>query len=206
MASSSQVQIVNRALQKLGATRISSMTQNHPNARSMSAAYDPVRRKLLRSYQWSFAKKRASVPALSTQTVFGGLYQYPVPTDFIQLLRSNLPDGPFGRNDWEIENGNIITSDGSPLQFRYIADITDPGQFDPYFAEALACVLAYECCDEITGSVEKRQMLQKDMQAVLREARYANAFERDADVPNEDDWVLAMQSYTAGPVITGQAV
>lgn len=206
MASSSQVTIANRALQKLGAIRISSLTQNHPNARSMNNAYDPVRRKLLRLYAWSFAKSRASIPALTTQTVYGGLFMYPVPVDFIRLLRDNLPDGPFGRHDWEIENGNIITSDGSPLQFRYIADVTNTAAFDPFFAEAFSCSLAYECCDEITGSVEKRQMLAKDLQQVIKEARYANAIERDADVPNEDDWVLAMQSYTAGPVITGQAV
>ena len=206
MSAVSQVTIANRALQRLGATRISSLTQNHPNARSINNAYDPVRLRLLRLYAWSFSKKRASVAALNTQTVYGNLNQFPVPADFIRLMRDQLPDGPFGRHDWEIEGGNIVTSDGSPLQFRYLADISDPAQFDPLFIEAFACTLAYEICEEVTGSTEKRQLLAADLKQIIREARYANAIERDADVPNEDDWILAMQYNTSGPVITGQAL
>ena len=36
----SRVQLANRALQKLGAKRIESLTQDHPNARSMNAAFE----------------------------------------------------------------------------------------------------------------------------------------------------------------------
>ena len=206
MGAVSSVTIANRALQRLGATRISSLTQNFPNARSINNAYDTTRRRLLRLYTWAFAKSRASLPMASTQTVFDQLNMFPLPTDFIRLYRDpGYSASVQSRRDWEIEEGNIITTDGAPLNIRYIADITDESKFDPLFVEAFACLLAYECCEEITGSAEKRQLLSADMKEIIRQARFVNSIERNPDQPVEDDWLVAMQSYTAGSDITGQA-
>lgn len=206
MSAVSSVTIANRALQRLGATRISSVTQNTPNARSINNAYDTTRRRLLRLYTWSFAKARASLPASSSQTVFDSLNLFPLPTDFIRLYRDpGYSASVQSRRDWEIEEGNIVTTDGAPLNIRYIADITDESQFDPLFVEAFACQLAYECCQEITGSNEKQQILANDLKQIIREARFCNSIERNPDQPVEDDWLVAMQSYAAGSDITGQA-
>jgi len=49
------VSIANRALQKLGAKSIESLTQDSPNARSMNTAFVKIRDKLIRKYPWSFA-------------------------------------------------------------------------------------------------------------------------------------------------------
>src|SRR6185437_4149996 len=194
MSAVSSVTIANRALQRLGATRISSLDQNHPNARSINAMYDTTRRRLLRLYAWGFSKMRASMAADATQTVYGELNRYPLPNNFVRLIRDPGPSPSIaGRHDWEIENGFIVTSDGSPLQFRYCGDVTNEGLFDPLFAEAFACTMAYEACEEITGSNEKRQLLAKDLAKIIKEARFSNAIERDASVPVEDDWITAMQ-------------
>lgn len=184
----SQVGIYNRALQRLGAGRLTSVSQDHKNARSCTAAYDFVRRRLLRRYAWGFAKKRASVSKDASATTWGSLNKYAKPNDFIRLLRYRDE-----RVDWEIEGAYIITADASPLQFRYIYDVEDTGAFDPYFAELLACLLAYEICEDVTGSVEKRKVLAADFQMIEGEAMRANAFEKDADVPLEDDFILAMR-------------
>jgi hypothetical protein len=184
----SSVSISNRALQRLGAERIAAMDQDHPNARSCNTAYEPVRRALLRLYAWSFAKSRASVAVDSTKTLFDNLNRYLVPNDFIRLLR------PMDRRvDWEIEGRYIITKDAAPLQFRYLFDESNPANFDPLFVEALACKIAYEICEEVTGSTAKKQGLAADMTTIINQARQANSFERDADVPLEDDFVLAMR-------------
>lgn len=210
MAAIAAVNIANRALQRLGASYISSLTQTTPNAASMNNAYDIVRRRLLRVYAWGFAKSRASVPALSVVDPIAQLNQYPLPNDFIRLLRDLGPELPHQRHDWVIENvANvgpcILTSDDSPLQFRYIYDAQTPSQFDPLFVEALACTLAYECCEEITGSTTKRNLLGQDMRQILQEARFTNAIEKDADVPLQDDWLIAMQAGSVGPdVNTGR--
>lgn len=59
-----EVDIVNRALQKIGATRITSLAQNVKEAREASFLYDIVRDAELRAYNWRFAIRRASLTYL----------------------------------------------------------------------------------------------------------------------------------------------
>lgn len=190
----SDAAIANRALQKLGATsRISSLDQDSPNARAMKTAFVPVRDALLREYDWNFAIKRASIAADSTDELYEGLKRYPKPNDFIRLLREKFTTGTNDRQDWQIEGGFILTLDGSPLQFRYIARITDPQQFDPAFDELLAAKLALETVDDITDSTTKPDRLERYVNTALATARRVNAFENKADELQEDDWIIAMR-------------
>ena len=188
MAAVSDVTIANRAIQRLGSSgRISALSQNSNNAKAIVAAYDVTRRRVLRSYAWTFAKARASVAADAAQTAWGALNRYIKPIDFLRLLRPTDQ-----RVDWEIEGQYIVTSDSSPLQFTYIFDETNPANFDPMFVEAFSCVLAYECCEEIAGSTAKKQQLAVDLKEILAQSRQMNAYERETDVPLEDDFILSM--------------
>lgn len=188
----SEIAIANRALQELGATTIESFEQDHPNARSMKTAYAPLRDKLLRRYTWNFAIKRASVAADAVETLWGGLNRFLKPNDFIRLLRDT--DTGAGqsniRRDWQIEGKYIITSEGAPLEFRYLAQITDPSVFDPAFDEMLALAIAHAACKQVTGSNSLKDRLREDAAEALAAARQSNAFENDADVLLEDDWLL----------------
>src|SRR5690348_7455685 len=96
----SDVSIANLALQKLGAKRISSLSQDHPNARSMNAAYERTRNAELRRYDWSFAIKRDSVAADGDGPVWGDWNRYSLPNDFNRLL---LDDESGASVDWKIE-------------------------------------------------------------------------------------------------------
>jgi hypothetical protein len=184
----SKVAIANRALQMLGAARIESLTQDTPNARSMNAAYDPVRLRLLRKYDWGFAIKRTSIAADGDPTEWGGLNRFTLPNDYVRLLRD---DESGDRLDWKIEGRYIVTKDAAPLKIKYIANITTATMFDVGFDEALAAALALDTCEEITQSTSKKQGLYKDFEDALDDAGVANAKEKDAQVSLEDDWVLA---------------
>lgn len=184
----SKVAICNRALQKLGAERVESLTQDHPNARSMSAAYDPVRERLIRRHPWNFAIKRESIAADGNGPTWGDWYRYSLPNDFLRLLRD---DESGTRLDWKIEGEYILSRDQAPLEIRYLANITTPSTFDVTFREALACALALETCEEITQSTGKKQSIQQDFKEVMADAAKSNAWEKDADVSLDDDWLLA---------------
>ncbi len=187
----SSVTIANRALQRLSATAISALSQTIPNAQNCNTAYDPLRRMLLRRYPWSFAIARASVAMDSNQTAWGNHNRYLLPNDFIRLIRPGGQDTD-SRTDWRIEGQYIITNDGSPLQFRYIFDNTDPTTFDPLFCEALSCLMAHEICLAVTGSQERKQGLAADLKDIIAQAKKADSFERDAQEPLLDDWIIAM--------------
>lgn len=186
----SNVSIANRALQKLGAKRVESLSQDHPNARSLNTAFEPVRNALIRKYPWSFAIKRESVAADGDETLWGGLNRFSLPADFGRLLRD---DETGVRVDWKIEGRYIVTLDAAPLEFRYVAIVTDPTEFDPSFIELLSTALAMETCEDVTGSPGKLESLKNGYARELADAKNANAFETGAVESLEDDWLIAMR-------------
>lgn len=192
----SKVQIANRALQKLGTKRIESFTQDAPNARSVSAAYDLVLDAELRRHSWGFSIRRASIAADSSDTEWGNWNRYSLPNDFIRLVRDN-EDGT--QVDWRIEAGDqeagegryIVTADASPLEFRYVARIADPNMYDPLFIEAFAAKLALEMCEEIKQSASKKESLRQDYAEAIAEAKKYGSIEEGAKDFPEDAWVAA---------------
>lgn len=188
MAAASEVSIANRALQLLGAKRISSLSQDHPNARSMNAAYERVRDRELRKYDWGFAIKRASIAADGDETLWGDWYRYSLPNDYIRLIR----DDESGLSvDWKIEGLFILSKDAAPLEIRYVAQITDPNYFDALFIEALAAALAVACCKEIADSTSDKESLKEDYKDAIAEAKKWGAIEKGSQEFPEDDWITA---------------
>lgn len=184
----SNVQIANGALQRLGATRVEALTQNHPNARSMNAAFTRVRDALLRKYAWSFAIKRDSIAADGTGPVWGDWSRYSLPNDYIRLIRD---DETGQRVDWKIEGLHILSADDSPLEIRYLARIEDPNFFDACFVEALECKLAAVTCQEITQSTSKKAAIDADFDTAVADAKNTGAIEKEAQEFGEDDWINA---------------
>ena len=183
----SKVAIANGGLQRLGAKRIESLTQDHPNARSMNAAFDRVVKSEIRRYGWNFAIKRASIAADGTkETILTTLNRYSLPNDFIRLLRD---DESGIAVDWKIEGLYIKTSTSSPLEFRYLAHIEDPNYYDSLFIEALECKLAMVCCKEITGSHSNAVGVKKDYEDAIAEAKRTDALEKEAQEFPEDEWL-----------------
>ncbi len=186
----SEVEICNRALQKLGAKRITSLTQDSVNARACNVAYEVVRDGLLRSHFWNFAIKRAELAADSSAPDWGRTNSFPLPTDFMKLAPL-YPEDNVNDLDWVIEGRNILTDDSDPIQIRYIYRVTDPNEMDPLFRELLATVLAFEVCEEITQSNSKKESLRKDRGEIIAEARKANAFESVSAEPPQDSFITA---------------
>lgn len=184
----SVVEICNRALQKLGAKRITAITEDSVNARACNTAYDPVRLAELRAHPWSCAITRAQLAASSTAPLFARERYFPLPSDYVRLLPQD-PDYNENSNDWQIEAGQIITDDSSPLNIRYVYNLEDPTIMDPLFREALSCKLALELCEELTQSNQKKESLRADYKMAIKEARRVNAILNIAAKPPEDEWV-----------------
>ena len=187
----SKVAIANGALQRLGSPkRLESLTQDHPNARTMNAAYAPVRDALLRRYDWCFAISRASIAADGDDPVWGDWNRYSLPNDYIRLIR----DDEGGEHlDWKVEGLYILTEDASPLEIRYIARIDDPNYYDANFIEAFECALALKTCEEVTQSTSKKAGIKSDYDDAIAEAKKSGAIEKAARTFPEDDWIVAMR-------------
>lgn len=182
----SEVDIANRALQKLGAERIVSLSQDSENARACNLLYDSIRDAELRAHPWNFAIKRAQLAADVTAPAFGPAAAYTLPSDCLRVLPT---DENWNTHDWKIEGRKILTDDGAPLDVRYICRVTDPNQYDALFIEALACAIAQELCEQLTQSNTKAQMVRSDYTTAIRTARKLNAFENISAEPQTDEWI-----------------
>lgn len=199
--SSSDIQIANRALQKLGSsTQLVSFSDPNAAGRAMTVAYDTVRDAELRRHRWKFSITRVDLPALSTPPV-NGIYnaQFQLPANCLRVLEVGDywpgADTSDYRNrsvaEWTIEGGLILTNIAAPLSLRYIQQVTNPGMFDAAFCEVLAARLAWETCEQITQSSEKRKLAIQEYKQALLEATQANALETVAEFKADDSWMMA---------------
>lgn len=192
MATSS-VALCNRALQLLGAARITSLSDNSTNARAMAVAYEPIRQRELRARNWGFSIKRAQLPASATPPAFGRANSFPLPSDYLKLLPP-YPEDNFNNRDWVIEQDDsgavsVSTDDSAPLEIRYIADVTDPNLMDASFREALSHALAMACCEELTQSSTKKGDIAAEYTRVVREAKQSGSIENVPQQAAEDTFI-----------------
>lgn len=189
MAAPTIVGICNRALQKLGAQKITVLTENAKGARACANCYEEMRDSLLRKHLWNFAVKRSTaLPAVSPAPTWGRANEFELPTDFIRLANQYAEDNTL-TIDHEIEGQKIVTNDGAPLYIRYVSRVTDPVVMDPLFREALATLMAIEMCEDLTQSNTKKAALKTEFEDAIAEARKANAFERRSQKIPESEWV-----------------
>ncbi len=186
----SKVDICNRALQKLGAERIISLTQDSVSARACNLAFESVRDAELRAHAWNFAIKRVELATDATAPVYGYDYAYTLPSDCLRLLSNDTNEGVY-MTDWKVEGRKILTNEGAPLQIRYVYRVTDTTLYDTLFIEAMACKMAIEMCEELTQSNSKRQLAAEDYKLTIREARKINAFENPSAETQTDTWLSA---------------
>lgn len=194
----SQVEVVNRALIKLGAARITSINDPVKGAQVMSALWDTVRRAELSKRYWTFAMQRTTLPALASPPAFGFANAYQLPPDYLKLaqvgdeyIAPGLAD--YRTQDdspWQVEGGMLLTDFAAPLKLRYVRDITDTGAFVGQFVEVLAAKLAYEACYAITQSREGQQLAMTDYKTAVKEAAAGNAIEKPPQGMPDDSWVL----------------
>lgn len=193
----SQVDICNKALTKIGAARIVAITDDTKQAKTLRAIWDMQRDVELAAHPWSFAMKRAELPALSAAPLYGWGKAFQLPSDHLRIVEVGenwtlyLPSeaGEF----FQIEGSTILCDEASPLRLRYIRRVTNAGEFPALFAEALACRLAAELALDSTDSQTSRKSAWDEYLLAIGQARRANAIERPPQRIVEDEWTLAMR-------------
>jgi hypothetical protein len=186
----SSVEICNRALQKLGAKRITSLTDDSANARACNAAYDAVRLAELESHTWNCAVTRAEVAADSEAPIFGRARAFTLPADFLRLV-ADYPEDSYLGKDWSIEGNKIYSDDADPIYVRYVYNLTDVASMNPLFREALSAALALELCEQLTQSNTKKAAIAKEYEYYLRRARQTNALMKRPAVSPASSWITA---------------
>jgi len=199
----SKVQIINRALTKLNAKRITSPNDPATNGVNARSVWDDIRDEVLASFPWNFATRRVQLSRLSASPVYGYDYQYRIPSEPKVLhIWEALNDGVTPTKQYVIEGdeeGQLLLTNFTAIYIKYTARITDTERFSPWMVESMASRMAAELAYPITG---KRKVAEDMMQEYLFKIQIAGVKEGmqgedyvpdDSKHPIEDDW-LAIRS------------
>ena len=195
---SGSVDIVNRALSKLGEAHISSLNDETKAAALAGSMYGNLRDAEISAHAWHFAKGRVMLPSLAEKPAFGWNFQSLLPADNLRVIEA----GPWPQavtldlvgadcRAFTLEGRNLLSNHGPLLNLIYLRRISDTSLYPPVFIEALAARLAAEMCESITGSTSKRETAWNEYRGALSEARRINALGLPPQMIQDDSWVLS---------------
>ena len=188
----SVVNMCNSALNLLGASTISSLTEDTKNARLCNQRYEPIRNRVFRLHNWNCLIKRVQLAQDSTGPVVEYTYGYTLPTDCLRVMKihNGSTDSIASDLDYKVEGRKIVT-DITTIYLVYIALITDPNEYDSYLREAVSHQLAADICYAITNNsaLANNYMIRADER--LREARFIDATENALDTVEANEFTDA---------------
>ena len=174
----SVVNMCNSALNLLGASTISALTDDTKNARLCNQRYEPVRNRVFRSHAWNCLHKRVQLAQNSTAPVVEYDHAYALPSDCLRVLKihNGTTDSIATNLDYKLEGRNIVT-DIDTIFLIYIALDTDPNNYDTYLRESISHQLAADLAYAITNNSTLANNYMTRADERLREARFIDATE-----------------------------
>lgn len=199
------INIINRALIKLGEPLISSVDQE-PNGRLMSLIYEDMRDFVLADHPWRFSIKRIILAPDAETPASGFAAAYTLPTDFLTLYRFGLyykrPNysNNIVRSDerYSIEGHKILCNIKSKIYLTYVSRVTDPNRFSPWFKEALATKIAAEYAMRLKQSPQLLQLFNNDFAMYLERAEMNDELMNDTETIPDASWVGIRRGWDDG--------
>ena len=167
----SVVQICNSALNQLGASSITALTDDSKNARLCNETYTTIRDAVFRAHPWNCLIKRVQLAQDSDTPAWGFDYQYTLPADCLRIL--GIKDY---NSDYKIEGRKLLISE-SEVYLIYLAQITDVNELDVLLRETISAHLAQDIAYAITANLQVANLMAEKYQAKLSEARHADSSE-----------------------------
>lgn len=186
MSASSEIEICNRGLQKVGESQITSFDDPTKQARECKRLYSFARDTLQRLYLWNFCKKRGVLPALAAAPNTNEYErQFSLPSDFLRLIDVQIEE------EWSLEGGVILTNAAAPLYIIYGARVTDTTKFDSLFTETLSAYISVELTEIFTQDRFKKESLFQQFNLLLSQAKATDAKEQHPMGLEESTWVTS---------------
>lgn len=163
----STVQIANMALSHIGDnSTIEALTENSAQAKTANLWYDFARKFTLKAWDWSFARKRASLAVHGDDPPSEWTYRYQYPADciaarFIENPAGKLADPVPFTVEYSDDGTKSILTDTEEAILIYTRDATEPLLFSEFFIDVFSLVLASKIAFALTG----RKAIKDDMAA-----------------------------------------
>jgi len=188
----SVISICNSALNLLGASTISALTDDSKNARLCNQRFESVRDRVFRSHSWNCLHKRVQLAQNSTAPVVEYTYAYALPSDCLRVLKihNGTTDSIASALDYKLESRNVVTDEGT-VYLIYIALDTDPNNYDSYLQESISHQLAADIAYAVTNNATLAKQYMERADERLREARFIDATENALDTIESNEFTDA---------------
>jgi len=192
----SVVQICNLAINRCGSSAvIESLTEESTEATLCNSLYEAMRDLVLRDFPWPFARKAADLGLVEEDPDDDWAYSYRYPSDCIRARR--ILDGNRTPTVRKIsyglgsdDNGRLILTDQADAVLEYTRRVTDPQQFDPAFASALAWRIAQEIAAPLARSETQRKIAMEGYKNEVAQARADALNEEVGDPPGDASYIV----------------
>ena len=188
----SVVDIANSALNLLGASTISALTDDSKNARLCNQRYEPVRNRVFRSHAWNCLTKRLQLAQDTTAPIVEYSYAYTLPSDCLRVLKihTGVTDSIASDIDYKVEGRKVKTNEGT-VYLVYVALVTDPNEYDVYLQEAISHQLAADIAYAVTNNATLANNYMERADERLREARFIDATENSLGIIESNEFTDA---------------
>lgn len=177
----SDIGICNLALAKLSAEPIASIAAPvKPNEKLMALLYPQRRDAELRKHRWLFSLQRLRLTPSGTTTAgdpFLTIFQ--MPNAALRAVRER-------DTCWTVQGRSLLDPSTTYIDVQFVMQ-TSPSLFDPLFVDAVTCALAFQACEKVTQSNEKKKDLAEEYREAMDIAKKANAFEVGPEAWVADD-------------------
>lgn len=173
-----EVDIINIALRKIGASTITSRADGTKNANVADDLYDEVRDTMLRHHPWNFATKRVKLAKLTTAPAFEFDNAFAMPSDWLRTISVHDNDAGLGTmiyREEQVASQNCIVADVEDCYLRYVSREVDPNLMSADFRYALAVWLAKDMSLPIASSSSMHNEMDEELQIAMAKAKSTDA-------------------------------
>lgn len=172
--------VANMVLAVFDEAPIDSLDEDVKAARLLNLHFDVTREAELTKYAWVFAILSASVDGTDTGTGNCTLnWVEELPADCLRPLPLTYNGEPGGVPiSWRQEAGLIYSDQSGPRIIRYIANLTDPNDWDALFTEVLVGALAIKVAHPLTHKASMIDIARSAYDRALDAAFSAQAIQR----------------------------
>jgi hypothetical protein len=192
----SKVSVMNKALTKVAAARITSENEVNERGTEVRSAWDDILEEVLGAYNWNFAARRQALAQITTAPVYGYEYAYRLPTNPKCIKVREMDEG----KEWIIEgddSGGLLLTDYATCYIRFTGLVSNPDLWSGWFTEVFATRLAAEICLPLRNSRTLKDSLLAEYEYKLEQAGVTDAQESGDETADDErhpathDWVAA---------------
>lgn len=177
------------ALQRVGASRITSIDDGTEESNACAAIYDIVVEEVISAVAWSAATIRVALAQTTTTPVYGYDYEYQLPVDPKCLRVLEIEGDTSSSIDYRIEEDKLVC-DETTVNIKYLGLLTSADSFGPFITKCVVSRLAWELSYKFSGVASQQAAMEARYERDLEQMAAADAIQGSADILPTGSYLL----------------